>query len=256
MSKSVIAHPALAARPNPRAIFNFSTVTGPFGEMLNKPNLPGVASYTIPRPVPPPGAIFVEAAPTPMRRRFQAVVGSAVVASITVGITLALAFIGSGFVWSDFLLGVAVSITCGAAVGLLMLWISEVLRRFMPWAVVIQQAHEDVVVRLAFRSPWCCLADLSPSIAVGHVAFRYGNGRAVPESKLKESVGSFVAGVWLRIQWRDRVRWILLELARSDELAQEHALDWVERLGLDPENCFTSEAIPEYMGFNEEKHLW
>jgi hypothetical protein len=189
-------------------------------------------------------AVFVEGAPRPDDGFVK--VFTITVLSISCGTTLGLflalgGFSPNGFSF-DFWFGLGALIavlTCGLLGIGWRLYLTTV-----PWPLIFRRVDQALVVQLGGKPAWASLTELAPNFLVGPLRFRQPR---TFWSGFQGSVSEVDAprwGIWLRLHWKNKQRYVLMDHVESEGAALAGVLEWAASLGKDAERDFGSETPP------------
>lgn len=250
----------IARDPEPKKILNIATSTGKVSSGLwGTKYVRGTPQYKhTPTEITTDGAdpIFVERAPCYMHPLKRILIWTVLIAAVTGGVPALVLVLDDGMSVDGVLFIISMMGMCALAVGAAVLWIAWIFRVTMLWPIVLTSTPSGIRVQLVHRKPWCPLEDLSPSIAVGSVAWISSRtGKPINPKLIHNDLRPQMDSCWLQLSYNSRRRWVLLSLHETPSQAEDAALDWAHKLRLDPERSFTSNAPPNRMMYYHNPKL-
>lgn len=242
-----------AEKPNPFRVLNLANKVGSRGvrTILNIPDsVSNIYSKERPEVIDVHGQVlFVESSPCflhPIRKY----IALTVVVSLAVSAVLAL--IMEQTLLSLDALGMTLELAAIFNVIFLplILLIAWVFRDLQFWPIAIVRYSEGICTRLVYRKHWCMLDSLDPTLASG--PFEWVSGRRRSPTlrwKLSEDLKASTHASWLKMQYKDRVRWVLLGLTDSPDNAVAAIKDWADIFELNLSDVLTEESPPDQVPY-------
>jgi hypothetical protein len=132
----------------------------------------------------------------------------------------------------------------------LLLFLAGTFREAQFWPIAIVRRNNAICAELVQRKHWCEIQSLSPQLTTSQIRWVSGRfRRSTSNWKLSDELKHKSYASWLKLRYKDRVRWVLLSLCESAEESEASIPSWAEAFELDLSTALTDEPGPDQVPF-------